>query len=162
MKESKTIDQIKLKVDLIGKLKNKELININNILLNTEVNQIANKQIKLLLEVESLNCTNANEYFIEEVAFGIEEEKMGCKSYSHDERVYSLISYKLRAIQLAKAIKSNKSNISELVEKILARIEKLEELSYVFNILFQTSSIVALQKVDHAKVAARYRSNRNL
>lgn len=63
---------------------------------------------------------------MEEVAFNIEEEKMGCKTLSADEKIYSLMSYKLRAIQLVRAIKSKKTNISELVEKILARIEKLE------------------------------------
>jgi transcription termination factor NusB len=78
---------------------------------------------------------------------------MGSSSESAEEIVFSLMSCKLRVIQLVKAIKSKKSNLSEMVEKILMRVERLEELKYIMNILFRISSIVALQKIDHIKLA---------
>lgn len=114
-----------------------------------------------MLEIESSNKTNPTEKYFEELAFTIEEEKMGCKSDSAEEKMYSLMSYKLRAIQLAKAIKSKKTNITDLVEKIVARIEKLEELTYIINILFQIRSLVALQKIDPTKLTQKYKAQKH-
>lgn len=153
IKEAEKIDTIKLYVQTIDKLKKKEEINLTNKLINTQFNNITNKTIKLMFQIEFLHYKQSSALDISDIADQIRSYQDLNKVETPDFKILSLLLLKLQSICIAKAIKANNQDeLNKLAQKLVKQITSIDEMRYILEIIFRVKSLVALQLIDCSKI----------
>jgi hypothetical protein len=157
IRQGERTDTIKLYVQLIEKVKRAEEISLGNLMLSTEFKNITNRQIKLMLEIESLHHDTLTPLQIQQIADRVAALRGDSKTTPSEAKIYELLRLKVHSAALSRALQDGRQEeIPRQSAVLLQGITNLEQLRFILQAMFRIRSLTALLAASPDRLQEKY------